>query len=622
MTERRFGIYARVSTNDGKQNYQRQIDDLTNLIKKKHGDNCLIEIFSENVSGYKKGDIDRPKLTDLLQKVRKNPQLFSTIYVSEISRLGRDPKVTREIVEEFTELGVNIHIQSLGIDTINSDGKRNFITSIILQVLIEYANLEAETFKDRSRSGLLRSARSGKVGGGKFFPYGYTKDDNNMLVIDEEESKTVKQIFNLYLEGNGTKKISNILNSYKIPTKLNRIYDNKVIKYKNVKKTSDICWSDTQVRSILINPIYIGKRRFKGEFIDCPIIIDESLFNECNQQLKSKNTKGDTVYVFLLKGIIKCGICGRNYVGRYKPTPNGDKVYKCSSTRDNTFTCTNTGINIKFLESTIFHLISITSNSAKFLNTLPDLQDTLTKEINRIEREIVVIDHQIAEVKKNLDKILDLYLNSNTMDVKILDEKNDSLKLSLKKLELKRDVQNKSLKTKTSQIKKTTYNDQSYLKNIKKSRLDLQKVFRDIIQEVKVIQTSKDEILLSVEINLYNDNKFYIHIVLHKNGLRKKDKQYSYHIEKFSALFNGQNFVLYNRENVRRTEKILDQKLLREDIISYNYDNVSEQFDNNADTKYRDRHIFKIFEEIISPNGFDYHSKLAIPEDFLIEMID
>ena len=76
--KKKAAIYARVSTSD-KQDYQRQINELT-LIAKEHGyeDENIIN-FAESVSGYKKND-ERIQLSLLQQKIEENPKFFCPLF--------------------------------------------------------------------------------------------------------------------------------------------------------------------------------------------------------------------------------------------------------------------------------------------------------------------------------------------------------------------------------------------------------------------------------------------------------------------------------------------------------------------------------------------------------------
>ncbi len=197
--KKKAAIYARVSTSD-KQDYQRQVNELKLIAFKDGYKEEDIETFAENVSGYKR-DNERVKLQELQQKIEENREYFGCVYTSEISRIGRNPNHTRQVIDRWSELGVPLYIQSLNQSTLGSDGSRNMIMNIILQVLMEYANEEAKTFKTRSKSGLLNSARSGKSGGGRNLPYGYMKSDDKKLIINDKESQVIVNIFNLYRAG-------------------------------------------------------------------------------------------------------------------------------------------------------------------------------------------------------------------------------------------------------------------------------------------------------------------------------------------------------------------------------------------------------------------------------------
>ncbi len=86
----KVAIYARVSTSEGKQDYDRQVNDLKREINYNGYANDQIEIFAEQISGYKKKE-DRPEITKLLKQIESNHSYFDCVYVTEVSRLGRNP---------------------------------------------------------------------------------------------------------------------------------------------------------------------------------------------------------------------------------------------------------------------------------------------------------------------------------------------------------------------------------------------------------------------------------------------------------------------------------------------------------------------------------------------------
>ena len=158
----RIAIYARVSTSDGKQSYDRQVDDLARIALQ-HGYQAeQIDVFAEMVSGYQK---ERPEMNRLLSIISNEQQTYKIIYCTEISRVGRNPKNTREIIDKLTDLNIPLWIDSIKQATIDN-GKRNIIVSIILQVLMEFADLESEQMKTRMASGKMKRAKEGKTSNG------------------------------------------------------------------------------------------------------------------------------------------------------------------------------------------------------------------------------------------------------------------------------------------------------------------------------------------------------------------------------------------------------------------------------------------------------------------------
>lgn len=564
---KRAAIYARVSTID-KQDYTRQVKELELTIKQQGIENY--EIFAENTSGYKKVK-DRPELDRLIQITEKEPKYFDCIFTSEISRIGREPKETREIIDRWTEQGIPLYIHSLGQFTINNDGKRNSILNIILQVLIEYAHIESETFKTRSKSGLLKSAKDGRAGGGKNLPYGYRKDENKKLVIDKEEAKVIAWIFELYKNGNGIRVISNKLNKDNIPTRTNKSYDGQVLKFKIPKSSSMVRWTDKQIHDILRNPIYAGNRRFKGEIITAPVIIPHELFDFCNTLLKSKGTRNITTkYIYLLKDLIKCGKCGRNYFARYKPVLGGDKVYKCSSTLINQGSCGNCGINITLIESVLYSEIYKAENILKYLSDTHQTKEITKKAITDLQNSLDFEESELEKRKKENERLLDAYLLS-VMELSEFDIKRKSfnkiIKLTKDRIEnIKRDLKkNNSILHGLNESKPTN----QWLQNAKKNRNELQIIFKQVFDRIIVNKVDDDYMLISVFYLLNGESLDYsVKYLLDIRGHKKREAVYRY-----SGMIEMENEPRYVK-NILQTdiekikEEILDTNNHKNSIIS------------------------------------------------------
>lgn len=498
---KRVAIYARVSTSGGKQDYQRQVDDLTKEIMYHGFEENRIQIFAEEISGYTKNS-QRPELQRMLTAIENDE--IEIIYVTEISRLGRNPSETRQTIDHLSDLGIPIYIESLKQRTLDSNGKRDAIMNIILQVLLEFANAEAEQTKARSKSGLLRAAKKGHAGGGLCHPYGYTKDENKMLVIDENEAAIVREIYQMYIDGLGSKAISSILQERNVPTKYNTVYGDKLIKNTLGKKASNVKWNDVTVLHILTGTIYKGERKFKDEILPCPAIINPEIWEEANKIRETKTHRNYlTTYTYLFKDIIKCGCCGRNYFAKYKPVPDGDKVYICSSKLNKGGSCGNKGVNISLLESAVYDQLLKSDAVLKYLTDAKDIKKELEKEISMLERNLKSELPKVSETDTMKKKLLDAYLIGAMTPSEYADKKQEIegiAELAKKKVQ---NIEKKLSEAKKSLRKQSSLSTtKAMLLNAKDDRKQLEILFKQIVNKIIINDLSTNKIMANVYIQV------------------------------------------------------------------------------------------------------------------------
>jgi site-specific DNA recombinase len=536
-TLKQIAIYSRVSTKD-KQDFERQVQELRNLVKQNEGEDVQITEFSEKVSGYKKSE-DRPELNKLINILKENPKAFHCTYTLEISRIGRNPTETRQIIDDWSNRGVQLCIPKIGY-MLEPNGNRNMIMNIILQVLMEYANQEAETFKIRSKSGLLKSARDGKAGGGKNLAYGYKKDYNKLLVINEDEADVIKTIFSLYKEGKGVKAISTILNQENVPTRANINFKGQKIKYNrrgdNIKTEVDadnIQWSDKTILDIIKNSIYKGQRKYKNIIIPIEPIISEELFDECNQiRLDKTHRNYTTTYTYLLKDKLICGVCGRNMFAKFKPVEGGDKVYICSSRLKSGGNCGNMGVNIALIESAIYDSIVVDNKFFEILDLTADDKKKIESNIKNLEQ---MIDSDKAIQKENEDKNTRLiYLfNTNKISETEFDKFRSEYQLKIENAIKRIKINEETLKESNSLLKVSTGIDaaKKQLLKLKKTRLGLSKLFEKFINKIILTKMDNDVVLSSLFYSVHGVMlPRPLNILLHIKGIRMKPIQYQYKV--------------------------------------------------------------------------------------------
>lgn len=546
MTKIKIAFYVRVSTAD-KQDYQSQIDTLYDKLDSNEGkdDEFEVDIYAEKVSGYQD---EREQLNAMLGRIRENNEYYQSVYIVEISRLGRNPRKIHSVLWELEDSGVSLYIAK-GNMWLKNDGRRfDSMGKLALDIMISLADEEAITFKERSRRGILSSIKAGKVNGGSFLAYGFKKGANKMMEIDREEAKTVQLIFALYKGGKGARKIAGYLNSKEIPTRAKLNFGNKQMNQYTGKTGNEVEWSDKSVLDILSNPIYIGKRRYWGgkdkknekpTLIDLPLketIIEKELWNDCLEIRETKTHRNYTTeYVYLLKDKIKCGCCGRNYFAKYKPTKGGDKVYICSSRLKTKGNCGNAGVNISLIESAIFNEIVDSESILRHINDKDKLRIQFEKEVKDLTTTIEISTNLVDKLDSEIDSILDLIIKANSDGkeerVKKLEDKLSKLESEKENAKSRREREQRQLsKLKIALEMQSDINTTSIeLKNQTKDRIKLRQVFLQVIDKVIINSIDNNTILATVYILidgvvLLETLKLFLDI----GGMRKRVKRYSY----------------------------------------------------------------------------------------------
>jgi hypothetical protein len=144
---------------------------------------------------------------------------------------------------------------------------------------------------------------------GGYIRFGYTKGENNQLVIDEDAAKIVLSMFENTAEGNRIKDWVDWANNEGIPT-----------------PKGGRAWTHNQVSKFLRDRTFIGQGsvgkyvRRNGKVVksDSPIpvpypqIVPAKLFNKVQERLilNKKRNKGSAKRLYVLSHLGKCGVCG------------------------------------------------------------------------------------------------------------------------------------------------------------------------------------------------------------------------------------------------------------------------------------------------------------------------
>ncbi len=418
-----FG-YLRQSKEDNGEGYsivyQKEVGE---RVRKRFGFSKII-YFNEGsgVSGTT-NPFERKVGKELFDKIQNGE--VKNLFIYEWSRLSRDNFFSEFLRKKFIENEVLIFEGDCS-EPRNLNNPIDQLTSSILSSIYTY---ERQNMIKRIKEGLYQS-RINQKWNGVYLPYGYKRDEEGEVVLDEVEMSIYLQMVDFVFEGKSVRWIVNWLNDNSIPTKGERVIKKGFIKRtdgdgetKEVSLKSTL-WRDNVVRGILTKSYYKGERIDKyGNRFQFPTILTEEKWILLQQKInenKSVNRSGNKpVHNYLLKNLLFCKRDGSKLLGRIKPD---ERTYYCSRKRKEVRMkgekpCSLPSPNLDFIESYIWEkLTSILSNShlikEEFKNQKLQNQ-THKSSIENLTKELTSIEKKIKEVEKKKSKIVNLYLEED-----------------------------------------------------------------------------------------------------------------------------------------------------------------------------------------------------------------
>ena len=335
---------------------------------------------------YTGANTDRPSFQRLLDDVKSN--MFDVVIVYQLDRLSRDVRDFSNVYSIFNEHNVMFISVKENIDTSTPIGRA------MMYVTVVFAQMERETIAQRVTDNMIGLAGKGFWVGGKP-PYGY---EITHIIVDGRKHKTLKlvpdavkfnlEVFHDYLREN---------------TSINHL--EKLYRDQGKKTPNGYFFSMTQIYKILTMPYCVPDTQKVYEYYErkgcnmslCPKdkwdgkngvmvygrttqksgkhslnppenwivvpahhepFIDEETWLRVQERFSNKQTtKYSAKYpVPLLKGVLKCGICGRTLgVARKKTSPNRvGSYYKCyKRDREGTSSCNLSAIPCPVLDEIV-----------------------------------------------------------------------------------------------------------------------------------------------------------------------------------------------------------------------------------------------------------------------------
>ena len=246
------GLYLRLSREDEENgqsmSIKNQKDYLMNYILEQGWN--IYDVYIDD--GYSGLNFDRPAFKNMIKDIEDKK--INLVITKDLSRLGRDYIDTGYYIERyFPQKNIRYIALSDGIDTFENSSNNDItpFKSIINDMYAKDISKKIRTVMDTKRI-------NGKFIGA-FAPFGYvkSKEDKNMLVVDNQSAYIVKRVFEMYLSGCSMAEIARVFTDEKILTPTE--YKNKVqnLAYVNVNSKFNV-WRTETIKGILTNPTYIG----------------------------------------------------------------------------------------------------------------------------------------------------------------------------------------------------------------------------------------------------------------------------------------------------------------------------------------------------------------------------
>jgi site-specific DNA recombinase len=414
----RIAIYARVSTDEQRegQTIDSQVSEVERFARDKGWP--ITGIYKDE--GWSGGIMERPELDRLRDDAQKG--VFEAVLINDVDRLARDVAHLGVIKRDLERRGIKVIFRKLPTDTSPT-------SNLMVNILGSFAEFERELISDRTRRGRRHKVEVRKqyLGSNTAYGYRYIPKDRvsgteGLLEIIPEEAAVVRMMFE-WLDQGG-------LSARRV---VHRLSDLKIS-----PKKSGARWAKSSVLRILKNEMYTGtwyynkfqcceprnpstgtryrkrakcslRLRPKSEWL--PLELPEALWMvprdrwERVQQRLAQNialSPRNEKHAYLLKGLVRCGGCGRPYVGE---PGHGKFFYRCVARCKAVRTIREEALNQAVKEA----VQRIILKPEMILGPLRELDAAAASDKARLDKLAIEIEREIGMIDAEEERILEAY---------------------------------------------------------------------------------------------------------------------------------------------------------------------------------------------------------------------
>lgn len=329
---KRVAAYARVSVERGRtiHSYSAQVSYYNELIQKNPEWEFAGVYADLGISGTgieKRNDFKR-----LLQDCEDGK--IDIILTKSVSRFARNTVDLLKTVRHLKELGVEVRFEKENINSLTGDGE------LMLSILASFAQEEVISTSNNIKWSIKKKFEKGKPQC-RYRIYGY-RWEGDKLVIEPEEAKVVKLIFQYYLDKISAERMEVLLKEQGIIATNGGFFNNGTIRdmISNITYTGNLLLQ----KSYTPNPLVRRKQKNEGQLQKYYVennheaIIPMEMFLEVQEERKRRKEEGQRANfgknITCFSCRVKCSICGKNYMrnsrGKNKDIPKAH-IWTCGT---------------------------------------------------------------------------------------------------------------------------------------------------------------------------------------------------------------------------------------------------------------------------------------------------
>jgi site-specific DNA recombinase len=326
--------------------------------------------------------------------------------------------------------GVRVKSLTEDFDTATASGR------LMLTLLSGFAAHEREVIRERSLAGAQRVAQSGGWLGGRL-PFGYCQAGSQRqsgLILSEEPlpgvevsaAEVIRRIFRMASEERQScRRIADYLDALGVPCTSNGVERHPASPSQSVAR-----WRAGRVRNLLISTVYKGQHVYgkrsrnqkRAPIVRAvPGIVSEAVWQQAQATLQHNYRFGPRHcrHAYLLRGLVKCGLCGLTYIGMTVRGRSGrqESYYRCNGKHDTRGVygamgqrCPSKDVQAGWLEQAVWEEIEgMLRRPERVLARLRGRLAQEQKDLAGQRVQLVRLRQALAEKGEERDRVLSLY---------------------------------------------------------------------------------------------------------------------------------------------------------------------------------------------------------------------